>query len=303
MSVIIRADSSSIIGTGHIMRDLVLAKKFNQKVIFATRDLKGNISYKIKEAGYQIAILKDNSYEEFSKVIKKYNSKMVVIDNYEIDYEFEKRLKKEFDITLMVLDDTYKKHYCDILLNHNIYADANKYKGLVPKHCELKCGKKYTLIRDEFIEAKKSLSKPKFTRFNIFIAMGGADHSNKNIEILKVLEKFNNIKANVVTTSANKNLDKLKEYVKDKKWVNLYIDANNIATIMKNSNLAIVTPSVILNEVFFMELSFIAIKTANNQEEMVKYLKDNNYLVLEEFDSKILYEVIKGKKWLMQKNH
>jgi len=299
--VIIRADSSSTIGTGHIMRDLVLAKKLNQKVVFATRDLKGNINYKIKKAGYEIAILKDNSYEEFSKLIKKYNPKMVVIDSYEIDYEFEKRLKKEFDITLMVLDDTYQKHYCDILLNHNIYADANKYKGLVPKHCELRCGKEYTLIREEFIKAKKTLSNPKDSTFNIFIAMGGADHTNKNIEILKVLEKFKNIKANVVTTNANKNLDKLKEYVEDKTWINLYIDSNNIANIMKNCNLAIVTPSVILNEVFFMELPFIAIKTASNQEEMVKYLKNNNYLVLEEFDSKILYEIIKGKKWLIQK--
>jgi len=293
--VIIRADSSSTIGTGHIMRDLVLAKKFNQKVIFATRDLRGNINYKIKKAGYQIAILKDNSYEEFSKLIKKYNPKIVVIDNYEIDYEFEKRLKKEFDITLMVLDDTYKKHYCDILLNHNIYADANRYKGLVPKHCELRCGKEYTLIRDEFIESKKTLSKPLTlnSQLLVFIAMGGADHSNKNIEILKVLEKFKNIKANVVTTNANKNLDKLKEYVEDKTWINLYIDSNNIANIMKNCNLAIVTPSVILNEVFFMELPFIAIKTASNQEEMVKYLKNNSYLVLEEFDSKILFKIIK----------
>ena len=86
--VIIRADSSSTIGTGHIMSDLVLAKKFNQKVVFATRDLKGNISYKIKEAGYQIAILKDNSYEEFSKLIRKYN----LFRNYQLlpflDYIF-----------------------------------------------------------------------------------------------------------------------------------------------------------------------------------------------------------------------
>ncbi|HIQ50776.1 MAG TPA: UDP-2,4-diacetamido-2,4,6-trideoxy-beta-L-altropyranose hydrolase [Nautiliaceae bacterium] len=293
--VIIRADSSSTIGTGHIMRDLVLAKKFKQKVIFATRDLKGNINYKIKEAGYQIAILKDNSYEEFSKIIKKYNPKTVVIDNYEIDYEFEKRLKKEFDIILMVLDDTYKKHYCDILLNHNIYADANRYKGLVPKHCELRCGKKYTLIRDEFIEAKKRIPNFKSSILNIFIAMGGADHSNKTIEILEVLKNFKNIKANVVITSANKNLDKLKEYVQNKEWINLYIDTNNIASIMENSNLAIVTPSVILNEVFFMELPFIAIKTASNQEEMVKYLKNNNYLVLEAFNKNKLYEIT--KRW------
>jgi len=304
--VIIRADSSSTIGTGHIMRDLVLAKKFNQKVVFATRDLKGNINYKIKEAGYEIAILKDNSYEEFSKIIKKYNPKMVVIDNYEIDYEFEKKLKKEFDITLMVLDDTYKKHYCDILLNHNIYADANRYKGLVPEHCELRCGKEYTLLRDEFIKAKKNLSKPSTLnpQPSILIAMGGADHKNLTIKILKTLEKSSilNPKSstlnpqpsiNIVTTTANKNLNQLKEYIASKNNVTLHINTDKIAELMVKSDLAIVTPSVILNEVFFMELPFIAIKTAPNQEEMVKYLKNNNYPVLEEFDKQKLYKIIK----------
>ena len=45
---------------------------------------------------------------------------------------------------------------------------------------------------------------------------------------------------------------------------------------MRKSDLAIVTPSVILNEVFFMNLPFIAIKTANNQDEMFRYVKKIN---------------------------
>ena len=53
-NILFRADSSSTIGTGHIMRDLVLAKQYkNSNIIFATQDLDGNINYKIKEAGYQ----------------------------------------------------------------------------------------------------------------------------------------------------------------------------------------------------------------------------------------------------------
>lgn len=109
----------------------------------------------------------------------------------------------------MSFDDTYEKHYCDILLNHNISADKKKYKDLVPKSCELRCGSKYTLLREEFIEEKEKKRRVK----TIFVAMGGADHSDINIKILKVLEKFDNLKVNLVTTTANKNLEELKEYV------------------------------------------------------------------------------------------
>ena len=54
---------------------------------------------------------------------------------------------------------------------------------------------------------------------------------------------------------------------------------------MYESNVAIVTPSVTVNEVVFMDIPLIAIKTAENQDEMYKYLKENDYLVLETFNS------------------
>ncbi|SFO98127.1 UDP-2,4-diacetamido-2,4,6-trideoxy-beta-L-altropyranose hydrolase [Hydrogenimonas thermophila] len=302
-SVIIRADSSSTIGAGHIMRDLVLAKEFKDKrVIFATRNLPGNINYKIEEAGYELASLKTNSLEEFIGLIEKYNAQIVIIDNYEIDETFEKALKQKTGVTIMVLDDTYEKHYCDILLNHNIYADPNRYKDLVPDHCELRCGKEYTLLRDEFIEAKKNLSKfnIQHSTFNIFISMGGADHSNITSKILKALEEFDDIQFNVVTTTSNRNLEQLKEYVTSKNNVTLHINTDKIAELMAKSDLAIVTPSVTLNEVFFMELPFIAIQTADNQREMTRYLEKNNYAVLRQFEDTILKKylanVIKGIK-------
>jgi len=225
-------------------------------------------------------------------VLDRLKIDMLVIDHYEIGYSFEKKLKENNPyLNLMVLDDLYKKHYCDILLNHNIYADSQRYKDLVPEFCELRCGKKYMLIRDEFFEAKK-LPKNKNEKFTIFLAMGGADTANLNTKILKILEKLN-VKVNLVTTSANKNLEGLKKYCANKNWIDLQIDSKNIAKIMRNSDFAIVTPSVVLNEVFFMELPFLAIRIASNQDVMVEYLKKRGYLVLEYFEQNKLYNILR----------
>jgi len=290
MNILFRADSSSIIGTGHIMRDLVLATQYPKaNITFATQELDGNINHKIKESEYKIEVLKSNDIKELDGLIKKLNIDLLVIDHYNIDYKYEKTLKiQNSKLIILSFDDTYEKHYCDILLNHNISANKKKYKGLVPKHCELRCGAKYTLLRDEFYKQKKKRRKKISSKKHIFIAMGGADHSNINIKILKVLKKFENLKVNLVTTTANKNLKELQKYCKNKKWIDLHINSNQIAKLMRKSDFAIVTPSVTVNEVYFMELPFIAIMTVNNQIDIYRYLKRKKFLTMKKFNKKML---------------
>ena len=284
-NILFRADSSSIIGTGHIMRDLVLASQYKDaNIIFAVQNLDGNINYKIKEVGYKIKILKSNDIQELIKLIKQYNIDMIVIDHYEIDYNYEQQLKEKTNITILSFDDTYEKHYCDILLNHNIYANVKQYKNLVPKRCELRCGSKYTLLRNEFIVEKNTKT--------VFLAMGGADTANLNIAILKVLKTHKNIKVNVITTKANKNLTELKKYSKNKSWIKLYINSDKIAELMKKSDFAIVTPSVIANEVYFMNLDMISIKTASNQNLMYNFFSEKGFFTMEEFDASCLNSFI-----------
>jgi spore coat polysaccharide biosynthesis predicted glycosyltransferase SpsG len=95
MNIVIRADSSSTIGTGHIMRDLVLAKQYrDDNIIFTTQNLDGNINHKIVEDGYKIEIINSNSISEVQSLIDSYDIDMIVIDHYGIDYKYEKLLNE-----------------------------------------------------------------------------------------------------------------------------------------------------------------------------------------------------------------
>ena len=297
MNVLFRADSSSTIGTGHIMRDLVLAEQYvNSNIIFATQDLSGNINHKIIEKNYNIEILNSNSSKELNILIKTLDIDVLIIDHYGIDYDFEKKLKTNNPrLKLFVFDDTYQRHYCDILLNHNVYGDSSKYKNLVPHNCELRCGSEYTLLRDEFtIEKKRGRQNKKDkSNLNIFISMGGSDYSNVNTQILGVLKKFENIHIHVVTTIANIHLKSLKYYLKDLKNATLHINTNQISKLMNKADLAIITPSVTINEILYLNIPFIAIKTANNQVYMYDYLIENNYMVSKSFNHIELFNYVK----------
>ncbi|MDF1883744.1 UDP-2,4-diacetamido-2,4,6-trideoxy-beta-L-altropyranose hydrolase [Sulfurimonas sp. SAG-AH-194-C21] len=285
--ILFRVDSSSTIGTGHIMRDLVLAQQYqNASISFATQNLEGNIDHTILEAHYHLLTLESNTPTELIELIKKHNIDLLVIDHYEIDYQYEKEIKEITGVNILAFDDTYEKHHCDILLNHNISAEAKRYKNLVPKNCELRCGSKYTLLRDEFMHSYPPKIESKDTY--VLIALGGIDSTELNIPILKLLLEYNNLKIDLVTTTANTNLKKLQNFVKEYESVSLHINTKQMAKLMSQDDFAIITPSVTLNEAYFMKLPFIAIKTQENQHDIFTYLKDNNYQVINNFSPNLL---------------
>lgn len=278
MNILIRADSSSQIGLGHIMRDLVLAQQYpNDIITFACQDLAGNIMDKIP---YSVHVLNSNDPEELIDLIHSLRIDMVIFDHYGINADHEKTIKEQTNVSILCLDDTYEPHHCDILLNHNISADSNRYLGLVPTRCELRCGSAYTLIRDEF-KNEKITSREKI--YDLFIAMGGADTANLTTNILKTLD--DSLSICVVTTTANAHLDELKTYIEGRKNISLHVNSDEIAKLLHQSCLAIITPSVMVHEVLFMGIPFVALKTAGNQDDMVQYLKQYNYNVMEEWTS------------------
>lgn len=278
MNILIRADSSSQIGLGHIMRCLVLATQYPEDTVqFACQDLVGNILDKIP---YNVHILNSNNPEELIALINTLKIDMIIFDHYDINADDEKHIKEQTSVRIMSLDDTYKPHHCDILLNHNISAVADRYIGLVPSHCELRCGNTYTLIRDEF---KKEKMIPREKKYDLFISMGGADTANLTTNILKTLNPALNIC--VITTTANAHLSELLAYTLEYDSIEVHVNSNEVAKLLNQSRLAIITPSVMVHEVLFMNIPFIALKTADNQNDLFEYLKHHGYNAIEEWTS------------------
>jgi UDP-2,4-diacetamido-2,4,6-trideoxy-beta-L-altropyranose hydrolase len=260
------------------MRCLVLADQYlKDSIIFAAQDLKGNANQKIIDKGYQLTILSNNSIDELEKNINKFKVDLTIFDHYDIDDKFEKKIKEKTNVQILSIDDTYEKHHCDILLNHNIYASVEQYKALVPDFCEVRCGEKYTLIRDEFKKLKINKRPINKKIPVIFVSFGGSDASNIGLTVLKTLADFDGITINFATTSANQNIDKLQDFAKHHQNINICIDCN-IAEMMNDSDYAIIASSVTTYEAMYLDLPFLAIQTADNQSHISDYLIEHNYL-------------------------
>jgi len=228
----------------------------------------------------KLPIIKIKDEKEFFGKVKKLNPKEVIVDNYNFTYENEKEFKKLFpNIKFIVFDDTYEKHFCDEIINHNLGAIKDKYEN--PEIVRII----KPLIREEFYKAKKK----RFKKEGIFISLGGSDSRNLTLKILKILKPLK-IKVNLYITTANQNLDKIKKFAFLNRWIKLHIN-EDVSIGMAKSKFAIITPSVISYEAMFMKLPFVAIQTADNQKEIAKYLK-RKYKVIDEKEIKKISKFI-----------
>ncbi len=264
------------------MRDLVLAEEFQDDVTFACQILEGNM---IERIPYDVSILQSNDVNELISLIQHLHVTLLVIDHYGIDASFEQRVKEVTGVKILSFDDTYEKHHCDILLNHNVYADEKRYASLVPEHCELRCGT--PLIREEFREEKK---RQREKRYDVLVAMGGSDVANLTQFIAHTCPPHWRVA--LLTTTSNAHLKELQNYVLDKPHLFLHVNSKEVAKLLHQSRLAIITPSSIVHEVLFMNIPFIAIKVASNQDDMYDYLKENHVPLMSSFEPQQMLSLV-----------
>ena len=85
---------------------------------------------------------------------------------------------------------------CDLLLDQNPGASAEKYEGKAPKNCKLILGPRYALLRNEFSEWRElSLNRRIGENIeNVLITMGGADAEDYTFQVLKQIMRSKNAK-------------------------------------------------------------------------------------------------------------
>lgn len=213
MKVVIRVDASTVIGSGHVMRCLTLAKQLRKgqraEVAFVMRALPGNLINLVQTEGFRVLILpwaEKNSasegYEQWLTVPVGQDAKetlasiltytnlidRLVVDSYALDICWESMLRP-ITKEIMVIDDlANRQHDCDILLDQNFYFDmSNRYRGLVPEECKLLLGPEHVLLREEFYEVKKQLRQRDGQIRNILVFYGGSDLTDETSKVLKAL--------------------------------------------------------------------------------------------------------------------
>lgn len=282
MLVAIRVDASLAIGSGHLMRCLVLANNFRARgleVQFISRDFSGNLCYLIEKEGFRIhklpwALDAGVSWEEDAVQVKdillRTGQKIdwLIVDHYKIEEQWEKSLHALVD-KIMVIDDlANRRHHCEMLLDQNYYPDAAKrYKGLVPVFCKSFIGPRYALLRDEFYSFRSMTKKNYYRVRNILVCFGGVDASNETVKTLKAIGRLDTqgIHIDVVVGDLNPHKAQVQEFCAHMPNLKFYCQIEQMAELLARADLAIGAGGIMMWERCFMGVPSIVVVIASNQ--------------------------------------
>jgi len=295
VKVVIRADASLQMGTGHIMRCLTLAealKKESAEIEFICREHEGNLIERIELQDFKVHVLPlsqntaiddglygskwlGGSQQEDAAlclpILKKIKPDWLMVDHYSLDKTWQSVLAECFS-KLMVIDDlANRKHQCDVLLDQTYGRKESDYAGLVPKRSQLLLGSEYALLRPEFAEWREcSLQrrlKPSFKK--LLITMGGVDADNVTGELLDILKNSSlpkELEIDVVMGATAPHLVSVRQQAGSLPYkTNVMVNVSNMAEIMANADLAIGAAGATTWERCCLGLPTIQIVLAENQ--------------------------------------
>lgn len=262
MLIVFRADASTEIGSGHVMRCLALAQGLRARgaaVSFVCRPQPGDLIAKIHELGFAVDVLhpmptrdraelpgsragrwQADAREVCAAVAGRYGQvDWLIADHYEIDAGWELEVRAVARRVLVIDDLADRPHHCDLLLDQNVRTPRQEcYEKLVNPSARKLLGLRYLLLREEFARDYSHVER-RDDRALLFF--GGADHGGMTVRTLQLLRRSGSaLTLRVLVGASNPAMRRIDEICREEGH-ELHVDASNVAELISGSCFAIAT--------------------------------------------------------------
>lgn len=294
---VFRADASTLIGTGHVMRCLTLAHALKEqhhgKCMFICRDLPGNLAERIRAEGFECAVLPSPNLnkeiegppahaawagvtwqqdaQDTQRAIADWSPDWLVVDHYAFDARWEEAVKPRLSKLFVIDDLADRPHICDLLLDQNLGRAASDYDGLVPDACQRLIGPIFALLRPEFFATRAVALAARADRGlkHLLISMGGLDGADATSTVLSALRDAllpDDLRVTVIMGSNSPALERVRALAREMpRPTEVAVDVSDMASRMAAADLAIGAAGATTWERCCLGLPSIIVKMADNQ--------------------------------------
>ncbi|SFM81902.1 UDP-2,4-diacetamido-2,4,6-trideoxy-beta-L-altropyranose hydrolase [Marinobacter pelagius] len=314
MLVVLRADASIEIGTGHVMRCLTLAdelKRQGHQCLFICREHEGHLGELIVSKGYELYLLpasrssKEQSSERAKnphadwlgvswqqdaeqtlEVLSAVEADWLVVDHYALDARWERQVVATVGQILVIDDLADRDHECSLLLDQNLGRVASDYDQRVPAHCVRLIGPEYVLLRPEFARLRqRSLKRRQQPQLkSILISLGGIDKTNVTGQVLRAIAESSlpsEIKLDIIMGAASPHLEEVRDQAQRLRFsVTVSVNVSDMAERMCEADLSIGAAGSTSWERCCLGLPAIVVVLADNQRLAAQALKEEDVAII-----------------------
>jgi UDP-2,4-diacetamido-2,4,6-trideoxy-beta-L-altropyranose hydrolase len=308
MHIALRVDSSSAMGTGHLMRCLTLAEALRARgasCTFICRDLPGNLSHLVQENGFglrrlpavdvpvaaemeHIAWLQASVEQDQVETRLALNDQQwdwLVVDHYGVDEKWERGLRA-YCKQILVLDDLADRiHDCDLLWDPGAEPDLKeRHAKAVPSHAMLLTGPAYALLRPEF-DAQRASLPPAPDRIwprHLLVMFGGNDADGHTLEAVQAVRRTApaGTPVDVVVSTINQDQGRLHSFCLEHDSFKLHVASTQVAALLARADLVIASGGGATWERLYLRRPALLKIVAENQRKPLEYMAGAGYFVL-----------------------
>lgn len=281
-SLLIRADASPSIGTGHVMRCLALAEAWMDAggwVFFVSACTLPAIENRLVIKGIPVIRIRQDAgtsgdAEETIRLAREHGSDWIVVDGYQFDSAYQKSIHASGRFLLFIDDFGHAdRYYADLVLNQNVYADLSFY----PVHessTRFLLGTQYALLRKEFLDWAGWMREIPGRARRILVTFGGSDPGNVTMAVLNSIATLDlrELEVTVIVGGANPNAALIEDAVRIFPQFRIVRNSENMPELMAWADVAISAGGGTCWELLFMGVPSIVIPIAGNQELVARKL-------------------------------
>ena len=312
MRILIRADASVAMGSGHIMRCLTLADRLRAEgasVSFLSRCFPGELSALVRSRGHEALMLTapeqeyqanpndlkhaawlgvswQEDLQEAKSTLGAHKYDWLIVDHYALDYRWESSMRAHAEQIFVIDDLADRTHDCDLLLDQTFGRQESCYASLVPESCEQLLGSDYALLRPEFLSLRERAFKRRAS-FNqietVLVAMGGADPDNVTQKALHGLAQINwavKPRIQVVLGSQAPHWQQIRRLAANTDLeIEVHRGVSNMAEFMYSADLALGASGTTSWERCCLGLPSLVTVTAENQNDISAHLEKQGAII------------------------
>jgi UDP-2,4-diacetamido-2,4,6-trideoxy-beta-L-altropyranose hydrolase len=227
VNFLIRADASSTIGYGHVMRCLALAEPLRQhgEVTFACLKLHGDLREHIRQQGFEVLTLEGEQPGLLA-------ADWLIVDHYGLGPDFELDFRRRGCRVLAIDDFQQRSHQADLILDQNFNPHASELYG---QQAGL-FGLDYCLLRPDFARLRPTAPPPLTQVSRVLVNFGGSDPSNETGKTLQALADFPQLEVTVVVGSSCFQRAEIEEQARERGYA-YFCQTSEMARLLLESQL------------------------------------------------------------------